>query len=156
MIGSNSSPNANKKDHPLGGLFYWQRMRDSNPRKRSQSPVCYRYTNPLYTEHLYYMQFSGKVKLILRFPPIKKAASAMAANAAAGPALFFKVQHKIYSSTTEIVELWFGAGYGNRTRLHGLGNIKPGSTVYSPNRKKCFICNGFSRFTGLKIYQILA
>ena len=23
-------------------------MRDSNPRKRSQSPVCYRYTNPLY------------------------------------------------------------------------------------------------------------
>ena len=25
----------------------WQRMRDSNPRKRSQSPVCYRYTNPL-------------------------------------------------------------------------------------------------------------
>ena len=31
----------------LGGVFYWQRMRDSNPRKRSQSPVCYRYTNPL-------------------------------------------------------------------------------------------------------------
>lgn len=30
-----------------GGLCYWQRMRDSNPRKRSQSPVCYRYTNPL-------------------------------------------------------------------------------------------------------------
>ena len=28
-------------------LFSWQRMRDSNPRKRSQSPVCYRYTNPL-------------------------------------------------------------------------------------------------------------
>ena len=28
------------------GLF-WQRMRDSNPRERSQSPVCYRYTNPL-------------------------------------------------------------------------------------------------------------
>ena len=26
----------------------WQRMRDSNPRKRSQSPVCYRYTNPLF------------------------------------------------------------------------------------------------------------
>ncbi len=41
--------------HPLpiikatqsGGFYYWQRMRDSNPRKRSQSPVCYRYTNPL-------------------------------------------------------------------------------------------------------------
>lgn len=28
--------------------FLWQGMRDSNPRKRSQSPVCYRYTNPLY------------------------------------------------------------------------------------------------------------
>ena len=28
-------------------VFYWQRMRDSNPRERSQSPVCYRYTNPL-------------------------------------------------------------------------------------------------------------
>ena len=27
---------------------FWQGMRDSNPRKRSQSPVCYRYTNPLY------------------------------------------------------------------------------------------------------------
>ena len=26
---------------------FWQRMRDSNPRERSQSPVCYRYTNPL-------------------------------------------------------------------------------------------------------------
>ena len=31
--------------------FLWQRMRDSNPRKRSQSPVCYRYTNPLSQEH---------------------------------------------------------------------------------------------------------
>ncbi len=29
------------------GVQLWQRMRDSNPRKRSQSPVCYRYTNPL-------------------------------------------------------------------------------------------------------------
>ena len=28
-------------------FLFWQRMRDSNPRKRSQSPVCYRYTNPL-------------------------------------------------------------------------------------------------------------
>ena len=31
----------------MGIWFLWQRMRDSNPRKRSQSPVCYRYTNPL-------------------------------------------------------------------------------------------------------------
>ena len=28
-------------------VLFWQRMRDSNPRERSQSPVCYRYTNPL-------------------------------------------------------------------------------------------------------------
>ena len=33
--------------YPNGYLHFWQRMRDSNPRKRSQSPVCYRYTNPL-------------------------------------------------------------------------------------------------------------
>ena len=35
-------------------------MRDSNPRERSQSPVCYRYTNPLCWD--YYTQFPGKVK----------------------------------------------------------------------------------------------
>ena len=37
-----------KETPPLGGVSFWQGMRDSNPRKRSQSPVCYRYTNPLY------------------------------------------------------------------------------------------------------------
>ena len=35
-------------DTQMGIRVFWQRMRDSNPRKRSQSPVCYRYTNPLY------------------------------------------------------------------------------------------------------------
>ena len=39
-----------KKRHPKVSLS-WQRMRDSNPRKRSQSPVCYRYTNPLFVRH---------------------------------------------------------------------------------------------------------
>ena len=44
--------NADKKDTNLClehrfVYFVWQRMRDSNPRERSQSPVCYRYTNPL-------------------------------------------------------------------------------------------------------------
>ena len=43
-------------------FFCWQRMRDSNPRERSQSPVCYRYTNPLWAEQLYYTQFFGNVK----------------------------------------------------------------------------------------------
>ena len=28
--------------------FGWQRMKDSNPHKQSQSLVCYHYTNPLY------------------------------------------------------------------------------------------------------------
>ena len=37
-----------KKPHRKVWFFCWQRMRDSNPRKRSQSPVCYRYTNPLF------------------------------------------------------------------------------------------------------------
>ncbi len=35
----------------LDNIFFialrWQRMKDSNPHKRSQSPVCYHYTNPL-------------------------------------------------------------------------------------------------------------
>ena len=39
-----------------------------------------------------------------------------------------------------------GAGYGSRTRLHGLGNIKVGFTVSSLKRKKCSIYNGFSVF----------
>ena len=46
---------------------FWQRMRDSNPRKRSQSPVCYRYTNPLDLERSYYTQFSENVKLYFSF-----------------------------------------------------------------------------------------
>ena len=48
----------------MGIWFLWQRMRDSNPRKRSQSPVCYRYTNPLYPlgERSYYTQSFGNVK----------------------------------------------------------------------------------------------
>lgn len=41
---------------------------------------------------------------------------------------------------------YFGAGYGSRTRLHSLGNIKAGSSIYSPNRKKCSICNSFFYF----------
>ena len=39
-----------QKENPADystGFSFWQRMRDSNPRERSQSPVCYRYTNPL-------------------------------------------------------------------------------------------------------------
>ena len=38
---------------------FWQRMRDSNPRKRSQSPVCYRYTNPLYVTRGHMVETTG-------------------------------------------------------------------------------------------------
>ena len=31
----------------MGGSSFWQREKDSNPHKRSQSPVCYHYTIPL-------------------------------------------------------------------------------------------------------------
>ena len=49
-----------KSPHPLGVDFLWQRMRDSNPRKRSQSPVCYRYTNPLNQRSLIICNFWEK------------------------------------------------------------------------------------------------
>ena len=42
---------------------------------------------------------------------------------------------------------YYGAGYGSRTRLHGLGNTKAGFTVSSLNHKKCSIYNGFSVFS---------
>ena len=41
----------------------------------------------------------------------------------------------------------FGAGYGSRTRLHGLGNIKAGFTLDLLNLKKYSICNSFSVFS---------
>ena len=55
--------NRKKKDQKLNisSLFLWQRVKDSNPHKRSQSPVCYHYTNPLssFDEHLLlYHRFS--------------------------------------------------------------------------------------------------
>ena len=61
-----------EKPHRMVWFFFWQRMRDSNPRERSQSPVCYRYTNPLSILSLtqllfisnmdYYTQHSQNVK----------------------------------------------------------------------------------------------
>ena len=42
----NENPKKNLQSLKITGFFIWQGMRDSNPRKRSQSPVCYRYTNP--------------------------------------------------------------------------------------------------------------
>ena len=51
----------------MDGVFYWQRMRDSNPRKRSQSPVCYRYTNPLFGTVLLYATFKKSQVLFSAF-----------------------------------------------------------------------------------------
>ena len=49
----------------------WQRVKDSNPHKRSQSPVCYHYTNPLCRSApkrmFNYMQIFEKVKGKLLF-----------------------------------------------------------------------------------------
>ena len=54
------SSSAKKESHTQWcGFSFWQRMRDSNPRKRSQSPVCYRYTNPLCVRHGYYYTHSN-------------------------------------------------------------------------------------------------
>ena len=59
-----SSPKANITEKGSDCItiraFFWQRMRDSNPRKRSQSPVCYRYTNPLCVKHGYYYNESRR------------------------------------------------------------------------------------------------
>ena len=42
-----STPNRFKrKDHPTGGLFFWSRIRESNPPSRLGKPLYYRYTNP--------------------------------------------------------------------------------------------------------------
>ena len=46
-------------DTQKGICIFWQRMRDSNPRKRSQSPVCYRYTNPLYVTRGHMVETTG-------------------------------------------------------------------------------------------------
>ena len=60
---SNPYPRPKQNTTLLGGVLFWQRMRDSNPRKRSQSPVCYRYTNPLCVRHgYYYSEWSKNVK----------------------------------------------------------------------------------------------
>ena len=52
---------------PVQSATTWQGMRDSNPRKRSQSPVCYRYTNPLW------MPCVKTQVLLYRFAPICQA-----------------------------------------------------------------------------------
>ena len=41
-------PSRKKRKSPRHLPKAWQRMKDSNPHKQSQSLVCYRYTNPLY------------------------------------------------------------------------------------------------------------
>ena len=35
-----------REDHPVGGLFFWSRIRESNPPSRLGKPLYYRYTNP--------------------------------------------------------------------------------------------------------------
>ncbi len=61
-MGSNPSQLIKNNRYLMVSVIFWQRMRDSNPRKRSQSPVCYRYTNPLYLERSYYIHIFRIVK----------------------------------------------------------------------------------------------
>ena len=61
--------------------------------------------------------------------------------------LFDSFRIPLHEKDRPVGGLFHGAGYGSRTRLHGLGNIKACFTLYSPNRKKCSICNGFSVFS---------
>ena len=70
LDGFESPPEAKIKTPSVRMVFlFWQRMRDSNPRKRSQSPVCYRYTNPLYAEHyLLYPLFWKSQEIFLNIP----------------------------------------------------------------------------------------
>ena len=59
---SNPTLQSKKKNHTKRcGFSFWQRMRDSNPRERSQSPVCYRYTNPLSTVSDTWLLFSSNM-----------------------------------------------------------------------------------------------
>ena len=66
-VGSNPSFHNVKNTRPRmqSGVF-WQRMRDSNPRERSQSPVCYRYTNPLCNGYIICRNFE-KSRILLGF-----------------------------------------------------------------------------------------
>ena len=57
-----------KKSCPNGQDFFWQREKDSNPHIRSQSPLCYLYTIPLYCKRKgYYTQFPANVKRNRKF-----------------------------------------------------------------------------------------
>ena len=59
---SNPSPSfCQKKTPPVGGVLFWQRVKDLNPHIRSQSPLCYHYTNPLFKTQDYYTRSAGFV-----------------------------------------------------------------------------------------------
>ena len=54
-LSSGSNPRRHKKKTPKGVFFLWQREKDSNPHKQSQSLLCYPYTIPLCDfQHCYY------------------------------------------------------------------------------------------------------
>ena len=45
----------------MGIPDFWQRVKDLNPHIRSQSPLCYHYTNPLFKTQDYYTRSAGFV-----------------------------------------------------------------------------------------------
>ena len=56
---------AKKISHPFGWLF-WQRNRDSNPNKQSQSLLCYLYTIPLYLLFYLSKRYSNIILIFLK------------------------------------------------------------------------------------------
>ena len=66
--------NPDKIGVPLGYIFFvtllWQRYKDSNLNIRSQSPLCYRYTIPLFIVELSQLReilYNGKAQMSTHF-----------------------------------------------------------------------------------------
>ena len=126
-----SSAKENSEHRKVFAIF-WQRMRDSNPRKRSQSPVCYRYTNPLCDKHgYYYIQSTRNVK---HFFPITQQFSFRAAVA--------------YPERSGIIQHSQGKGFPLSTWVRKYRKVffSPSSRsivrIYSSS---CFVCGCISR-----------
>ena len=95
-------------------FLFWQRMRDSNPRERSQSPVCYRYTNPL-SGRFIIRNFSEKSTLR---PDFFKNSPIPLPKPTAPIRKFMNFIHKFYRGTMLRLRSW-GFLKGNASRAGG-------------------------------------
>ena len=90
--------------------FLWQRVKDSNPHRRSQSPACYHYTNPLsvvrrVANRYYYTKIAVIVKPFFRFFQIisKKASPAVALSR-------WDKDHREFTVSTKTLYRYIDAG----------------------------------------------